>query len=183
MTAERPATAGDRPAAPGPSDTEALRALSTAYAAAVDARDGEAFAALFTDSGELVVPDGPGAGDPQPTVHRAGRDELRLVPEGLRPYARTFHLLSDHSFSFSGDRATGDVRGVAHHVTAATRGKRARDRAGTDTVWFVRYRDDYVRTPEGWRFERRVLHLQWVEEHVVTVLPADEHGGHPAPRG
>jgi hypothetical protein len=37
-------------------------------------------------------------------------------------------------------------------------------------VWFIRYRDQYRRSGAGWRFVRRELHLQWVEEHPVTAL-------------
>jgi SnoaL-like domain len=167
----------DRPPPPSPSDTDALRVLSAEYAAAVDGRDGEAFAALFTPSGELVVPDVPD--DLNPVVSRAGRESLRQVPEELRRFARTFHQVSDHRFVFKGERATGEVRCVAHHVAVASRGHRTRGRSrgkagdsvGTDTVWFIRYVDDYVRAPGGWRFERRVLHLEWIEEHPVTVLP------------
>lgn len=168
----------DRPPPPSPSDTEALRALSAEYAAAVDGRDGEAFADLFTASGELLVPDVPD--DLDPVVSRTGHKELRQVPEGLRRFARTFHQVTDHRFLFKGERATGEVRCVAHHVAIASRSHRTRgrsraktaDRVGTDTVWFIRYVDDYVRAASGWRFERRVLHLEWIEEHPVTVLPA-----------
>jgi hypothetical protein len=89
-----------------------------------------------------------------------------------------------------GDRATGEVQCVAHHVTPAdvttggsTGGADGGDaggtgpaRAGTDTVWFIRYRDEYRRSGRGWRFVRRELHLQWVEEHPVSLLgaPPDE---------
>jgi uncharacterized protein (TIGR02246 family) len=149
------------------SDSDALRALSAAYAAAVDARDGEGFAALFVETGELLVPGSPADG--RPVVSRAGTDTLRSVPEGLRRFERTFHQVSNHRFSIDGDRATGDVYCIAHHVSAVSAA--GTDTAGTDTVWFIRYRDDYARTPEGWRFERRALHLQWVEEHPVWVLP------------
>ncbi len=71
----------------------------------------------------------------------------------------------------------GEVPCVAHHVTGrsadgragrATRGPPA----GTDSVWFIRYRDDYRPDRAGWRFVRRELHLQWVEEHPVAVLGA-----------
>jgi hypothetical protein len=51
-------------------------------------------------------------------------------------------------------------------------------------VWFIRYRDDYVRTPTGWRFARRVLDLQWVEEHtVVRMAPATRPGAQPGGTG
>ncbi len=187
MSAEHPRS-GD------PLPVEALRSLSTDYAAAVDARDGDALAALFVESGELLVPDVPA--DLRPVVRRAGSGALRRVPEGLRRYARTFHQVSDHRFTIAGDRATGEVRCVAHHVTAdpaAPTGAPTEDRpeggpqgwpesrpgarAGTDTVWYIRYDDDYVRTDRGWRIERRVLHLQWVEEHPVSVLPVPPPSG------
>ena len=173
----------DRPPPPSPSDAEALRALSADYAAAVDGRDGDAFAALFSASGELLVPDVPD--DLSPVVRRAGRESLRLVPDELRRFARTFHQVSDHRFVFKGDRALGEVRCVAHHVAVASRGHRTRGRSrgktgdsvGTDTVWFIRYVDDYLRTPAGWRFERRALHLEWIEERPVTVLPTGPPAG------
>ena len=37
-------------------------------------------------------------------------------------------------------------------------------------VWFIRYRDDYRRTDTGWRFVRRELHLQWVEDRPVGMV-------------
>lgn len=158
------------PGPPRPVEVEALGALSAAYAAAVDGRDGEGFAALFAPSGELLVPDVPN--DLRPVLRRAGTEALRQVPEGLRRYARTLHLVSDHRFTFRGERAFGEVQCVAHHVAAATSGE-TDGRVGTDTVWFLRYADQYTLTTGGWRFQRRALHLQWIEEHPVTQLPAD----------
>ena len=149
-------------------DEEALRHLSTAYAAAVDARDGDRFAELFLTDGELVVPDFPD--DLRPVITRAGHDALRNVPQGLRRYARTFHQVSNHQFAVDGDRATGEVQCVAHHVSAIDGDGPEEPRAGTDVVWFIRYADEYRRTASGWKFERRSLHLQWVEDHPVAVL-------------
>ncbi len=157
---------------PGPSDEQALRRLSAAYAAAVDDRDGAGFAALFVEAGELLVPDVPG--ELRPVVSRSGHEALRRVPDGLRRFDRTFHQVSDHRFTIDGREATGEVQCVAHHVRA---GRGAAGGPGTDTVWFIRYTDDYVRTAEGWRFARRTLHLQWVEEHPVMLLPPGPTAG------
>jgi ketosteroid isomerase-like protein len=162
-------------------DEEALRALSTAYAAAVDACDGAMLASLFVPDGELVVPNYPE--DLRPTIARTGHEALRRLPDGLRRYHRTFHQVSNHVYAIEGDRATGEVQCVAHHVTGT--GGRAEDgrsedgRAGTDSVWFIRYRDQYRRTGAGWRIERRELHLQWVEERPVAVLGAVPPGRGP----
>jgi SnoaL-like domain len=157
------------------SDGEALYQLSTAYAAAVDRRDGVGFAALFVASGELLVPDVPA--DLGPVISRTGHEALRRIPDGLRRYDRTFHQVSNHRFSIDGDRATGDVQCVAHHVLAAHGHGADPPGRGTDTVWFIRYRDDYVRTTDGWRFGRRALHLQWIEEHPVSSLRSDPVDG------
>jgi hypothetical protein len=99
------------------------------------------------------------------------------VPEGLSVYDRTLHQLSNHRYSVDGDLARGEVQCVAHHLSAAADQTTAVGPAGTvatDVVWFIRYRDDYRRTEAGWRFVRRELHLQWVEDHPVRALgPAE----------
>jgi hypothetical protein len=175
-------------------DHEALLALSVAYAAAADARDGEGLASLFVEDGALVVPKLPT--DLRPVVTRAGHDALRQVAEVLRRYDRTFHLVSNARFEVAGDDASGEVQCVAHHVTAAHRQSDAAGSpgaappgtappgaapagtapAGTDTVWFIRYRDRYRRSGPAWRFVRRELHLQWVEEHPVATMGAPPEG-------
>lgn len=153
---------------------EALRSLSSEYAAAVDDRNGDRLADLFVADGSLVVPRFPD--DLRPVVTRAGREAIRQVPEGLRRYARTFHQVSNCRFAVDADLATGTVDCVAHHVTAPGG---AAD-SGTDVVWFIRYCDDYRRTESGWRFGRRVLRLQWVEEHPIAVIGTDgtDEGGY-----
>jgi hypothetical protein len=164
-------------------DREALAGLSLAYASAVDHRDGDRLAALFVPEGELVVPSYPE--DLAPVVTRAGTEALRRVPGGLGRFERTFHLVGNTSFSVAGDGATGEVQCIAHHLTAprdpATpdAGETGRTDTGwTDTVWFIRYHDRYARGPAGWRFVRRVLHLQWVEHH-----PIDQVGPQPPGTG
>ena len=161
-------------------DEDALRGLSLAYAAAADARDGEALVALFVEDGVLVVPKYPV--DLRPVVTRSGPDALRQVAEMLGHYDRTFHIVADGRFVVEGGHASGEVQCVAHHVTAAdgVEGGTGASvpsapagppgRAGTDMVWFIRYRDRYRRTASGWKFVRRELHLQWVEEHPVSAV-------------
>jgi hypothetical protein len=145
-------------------DEEALRWLSAEYAAAVDRRDGQRFAALFVPEGALVVPDYPHG--LAPVVVRSGRRVLERIPDGLRNYRRTFHQTSDHRYTVDGDRASGDVRCVAHHVS----GHADKSAVGTDTVWYLHYQDEYARTEAGWRFLRREIHLQFVEELPVVVV-------------
>jgi hypothetical protein len=147
-------------------DEAALRDLSVAYAAAADARDGERFAGLFAVDGALVVPSYPE--DLRPVITRAGTESLRLVPEGLGRFELTFHEVTNSSFTIGDERASGQVQCTAHHLSATgAAGASGGGPAWTDTVWFIRYHDEYVRVATGWKFARRVLHLQWVEEHAV----------------
>jgi hypothetical protein len=171
---------GDVPGT-GPVSVESeLRALSTAYAAAVDGLDGEGFSQLFVEDGELAVPALPD--QLEPVVVRTGRDSLRRVPEGLRRYARTFHQMSNHRYSIEDDRATGEVLCVAHHQSAPATGSAEDPGALTDTVWYIRYVDDYRHTEQGWRFRRRELHLQWIEERPVLLAAPPDRSRRPAGR-
>lgn len=157
-------------------DEEALRSLSIAYATAVDACDGDMLAGLFVPSGEMVVPAYPD--DLGRMITRAGHEALRRLPDGLRRYERTFHLVANQSYTIDEDQATGDLLCIAHHVTGTRDGSAEDGRAGTDSVWFIRYRDEYFRTDAGWRFARRELRLQWVEERPVALLgPAPNDRG------
>jgi SnoaL-like domain len=169
------------PPLPVVQDEDSLRSLSIAYAAAVDGRDGAALASLFEVDGALVVPDYPS--DLRPVIVRAGREALERIPDGLRRYARTFHTVSNQSYAVDGDHARGEVQCTAHHLSATGVGgpDDPADRpVGIDTVWFIRYRDAYHRSDAGWRFVRRELHLQWVEEHPVTVLSTIDAAGEAA---
>jgi hypothetical protein len=161
-------------------DELALRALSTSYAAAADLRDGDRFAALFVEDGELVVPDYPV--DFGPVLTRSGQARLRQIPDFLRQYPITFHQVTNHEFAIDGDTARGNVQCVAHHLTAIdpavppvpTVGAEAEEGPtkpeGSDFIWYIRYRDDYQRVDGDWKFKRRSIHLQFVEERPVLGM-------------
>jgi hypothetical protein len=171
-------------------DERGLQALSTSYAAAADSRDGDRFAALFVEDGELVVPNYPV--DLGPVLTRSGRERLRLIPQALQHYRHTFHQVTNHEFVIDGDSANGDVLCVAHHLTAADSSgspppvagtaaegsversvERSVEAEGTDFIWYIRYRDEYRKVDGDWKFRRRSIHLQWVEERpVLKMAPA-----------
>lgn len=143
---------------------DAVSDLALGYAAAVDALNGPAFAGLFTDDGELWVPDLAAGG--APTIRRAGRDQLLAIPSGLARYHVTHHAIRSSTYAVSGRRATAEVTGVAHHLLATDD---AGD-GGVDVIWYLRYVDEYVVTDRGWRIGRRVLHLRGIEERRVLHL-------------
>ncbi len=148
-------------------DEDELRLLSTGYAAAVDALDGVAFAALFLPDGELWVPDA--SSGPDPVICRTGHDALERIPSGLARFHRTHHGLSGARYEVHGDTATGEIVGVAHHLGAGA-GTTGSGDAGTDTIWYLRYMDTYRRTGDGWRIARRALHLRGIEERPIRHL-------------
>jgi len=153
-------------------NSDELRALVLGYATAVDTLDGPGFAGLFTEDGELWVPD-PTRG-PDPVVCRAGAEALGRIPSGLARYRSTHHVVwsatYDRDDDGGDDGAIGVVSGVAHHLAATPDGPAGAEGPGTDTVWYIRYEDRYRRTVDGWRIARRALHLRGLEVRQLSHL-------------
>jgi hypothetical protein len=124
-------------------DREALRELVAAYAHLADGGRLDALAELFAPDGRLRI-------DDRPPLE--GRGAIRAFLGGTRESLRT---------------AAAARPLVRHHVTNLTLTLEPPDGA-TGSAYFLvvtergvdhwgRYRDRYVRMPEGWRFaERRV---------------------------
>jgi ketosteroid isomerase-like protein len=133
-----------------------VRDLAHRYAAAVDDRDVDAVAALFTDDGVLAVARPPKHLDP--VVEHVGPAGVREAMAALSVVPRTFHEVVGAVY----DGTTGRIACVAHHVVE-------RDGVVTDVVWHLRYRDSYVETTDGWRFARREVHVDLVSSHPLTA--------------
>jgi len=141
----------------GRDDQVAIRALVDSYAAFADERDVDRFVGLFLPDATLSA----SRGDGQPTVY-AGAARLAEIPERLQRFHHTFHDVGYQRCEIRGDRATGEAGCRAHHVRIA-------DGAAIDLVMTIRYRDAYSRTPDGWRFASREVHILWTSEHPVTL--------------
>ena len=139
-------------------DRLALRALVDAYAAAADGRDVDRFVGLFLPDATLSAR----RGDGSPAVY-TGAARLAEIPERLGRYRHTFHDIGHQWAEIAGDRATGEVGCRAHHITD-------HEEVAIDLVLTIRYRDVYARTPAGWRFASRDVHIVWTTEEPVTVL-------------
>jgi|SRR5689334_9812936 len=135
-------------------DQLALRALADRYAAGVDRRDRDLFLSAFHADGVLVLLD---HADPtQVFATRRGHDELGAVTELIARYDKTFHMIGNARYEVDGDRATGEVYCVAHHLTTDRHG-------GTDYVMMIRYLDTYTRREGRWGIEERRLVTDWTE--------------------
>ncbi len=139
---------------PGDSDRAALRALADQYAIAVDRRDRAAYVGAFHPDGVLEI-----YRPRQLDVlarRVSGHDELGRVTEAIARYERTFHLVGQSTYDIDGDRATGEVYCIAHHLDG-----------DTDFVMFIRYEDEYTRRDGRWAIEVRRLRNEWNEVHAV----------------
>jgi hypothetical protein len=126
-----------------------FRDLAERYAAAIDAADPDALAALFAPGGGLVIRAG------ERTLYEFRDERLRrfavLIGE---TYESTLHHVTTHVVD--GERATTWC--LAHHVTPGRE---------LETVG-VRYADSFARVDGEWRFALREVTALWVK---VEPLP------------
>jgi len=137
-------------------DKDAIRQIAMDYAAALDAGDVEAYAALFAADGEWV----------NGAMVRKGRDEIRA-------------LIASVFFDRPADFANLESFEITFHPQIRLEGDRAWMRSGhllfrrapggnPVPVLFGRYEDEFVREDGVWRILRRVDH--------PTIPTGEEYG-------
>jgi uncharacterized protein (TIGR02246 family) len=126
-------------------DRARIRELTARYNRCFDDGDPEGFAATFTEDGVMEVVGGPTT---------TGRAQLAEMVRGT-PYG-IVHVTVDAIVEVDGDRAVQDVTllVVARPPEGLPRPERRSRLQRTG-----RYRDELVRTAEGWRFVRRTATL------------------------
>lgn len=139
MTKPSPTLDGARPGAT--EDAEALRRLTHEYARAVDSGRLDDLVALWTEDAVWDVT----AFDMAPVQ---GVDAIRAFFAALvENTTHRCHLASNHVIDVDGDRASARVYLHAFVVTA--------DGSRDESLGY--YDDEYVRTADGWRFQRRTV--------------------------
>jgi hypothetical protein len=143
---------------------EAMRSLSSRYAAGVDRRDLELFLSAFHPDASLITYRSTGA---EPSAHRmVGHEELGRVIELIGTYRKTFHLVGQGRYAIGEGGATGEVHCVAHHITS--------DGAGwKDRTMYIRYQDEYRPgggDGEDWKIASRAVVVDWTEDRPTTAL-------------
>lgn len=139
-----------------------LHAVAVRYACGVDRRDPDLFVSAFCEGATLVV-HRPGE-EPDAGARRSGTGELRDVTEMIKRYTATIHLVGQGLYEVDGDRASGEVYCIAHHI-------RRRDGEGTDYVMFIRYRDRYARRADrSWGIVERHLWCDWTETRPIDPV-------------
>ncbi len=159
------------------SDRLALTDLVHLYASAVDDRRFDDVIELFTHTAELRLPDPPRSLDPVRPHH--GRDGVRSAMAALAAVTRTEHAIVGEVYAAGDgvDYALGRITCIAHHWTVAA------DNQITDLVWHLRYDDEYMRTPAGWRIHGRALTINAIETHPVRRLRPPKSDGPAAAAG
>lgn len=144
-------------------DRLALADLVHLYAAAVDDRRFDEVVELFTETAELRLPDPPR--ELEPVRHYQGRDGVHAAMAPLAGIDRTEHAIVGEVYAEGPDvdYALGRITCVAHHWSVA-------DGQTTAVVWHLRYDDEYLRTPSGWRIHGRALVINAIESRPVRRL-------------
>lgn len=132
-------------------DERDIRRLIHDYARGADTRNGELFASVFVEEGVLEL-------SGRETV---GRHRLAKIPGMLEQYAKTYHMVHNVIVDVNGDTATGEVYSASHHLRPIEK------EMYSDRVMYITYRDNYVRTDEGWRMARRLVDVQFIEYKTV----------------
>ena len=130
------------------------------YCAALDDRDWDALAGVFTP--DAVAHYG-ALGSPRGVPAIAG-----LVSATIGSLDATQHLVGNVTVAVDGDAATADCYLLAQHVRDGTPG-------GDTYLLGGSYHDELVRTPEGWRIAQRTLRRMWTTgNRDVVQRPAGD---------
>lgn len=153
-----------------PPDRTVLSDLVHRYAAYVDDRRFDSVATLFTETAELTVPDPPHTLNPT-HAHR-GRQAIAAAVTAVAQVERTQHAIVGEIYDASGaGAARGRIACIAHHWSRRPDAAAANGIAEwVNTVWHLRYDDEYRLTGEGWRISGRALIIQAIETRPVRRL-------------
>lgn len=148
-------------------DRLALSDLVHRYAAGVDDRQFSTVAELFTDTAELLVPEPPATLEPVHSLR--GQEAIAAAAAAVTQVVRTEHAIVGEVYE-EGPRpgsARGRIACVAHHWS-----QRAAE--FVDTIWHLRYDDEYESTESGWRITRRTLTINAIETRPIRRLRPPE---------
>jgi SnoaL-like domain len=155
-------------------DRVELTDLVGAYARAVDTRDYAGLAGLFAPGSRVgKFETAPGAAATAGYWRAGGEPFAASVRANHARFAVTTHLLGQHTLSDLSGRAAGELYCLAHHVYAE-------NGRWLNRVMAIRYLDEYIRRPAGWRFAERRLLVDWVEFRAMGSTP-DAGGWQPTP--
>jgi hypothetical protein len=134
-------------------DRAAISDLLFAFAYALDTKNWTAYADTFAADGQLVLPWPAASGDGQ-AGHQGRAGLAEYVSNGFSRWYSTHHMSTNHRIEIDGDRATSHSYCQCVHRLDADQ---------PDNYWLLAgwYRNQLVRTSDGWRFSRVQLEAVW----------------------
>lgn len=132
-------------------DEAELRRTAEIYARGADHRSKDDWKQVLAQD---CVIEGPGFATEGIEACCASIDHLGVM------FRATRHLVQGQTVVIDGDQASGETLCSAEHLLKD---------ADAVLVWAVRYRDQWRRQPDGWRFVKRSLLVEWEETRPVTV--------------
>ena len=148
-------------------DRRELYDLALKYARAADRRDYKLFESIFTPDIRIARYSGPDADSGELVFEMKGLETTLKGMARLESYEVTTHLVANQLAQIDGDRASGETYCLAHHIST-------RDGVRQNYTMAIRYQDRFVRQDGAWKFEERVLLVDW-ERH--QPLRADRAAG------
>lgn len=144
------------------SDRLEIQDLLTRYSYAIDDRDFDVLDTVFTPDAEIDYTESGGAKGRFPEIKRWLADALG------GPIPRYQHMIATTRLTLDGDRATS--RTILFNPLVYARPN------GTEQVFFIGlwYRDELVRTPEGWRISSRYEEMAYSHNVPDDLPPAPE---------
>jgi hypothetical protein len=137
----------------------------TRYFTAIDRRDFELLRAVFTADVEAVYEGATVAGGiDRLLAFVTGTSDVRL-PVDVVDLQLSTHFLGNHVAVVEGDVARAETYALAHLVDRPGGQPRMRTRA-------LRYQDELVRTPAGWRIRKREHLCDWMRREALEWAAA-----------
>ena len=140
------------------SDRAEIQDVIVRYGWAIDTKDWELLDTVFTDDAYVDYSSNPGGKEGPYKQVRGWLEKM------LSAFPITQHLMSNIDVKLDGDYATAR--------TMVTNPQGAATREGPLHFFYVgaRYDDQFVRTADGWRIQRRVETTLWFEGTLPTEL-------------
>jgi hypothetical protein len=134
-------------------DTIALQRLAWSYCHGIDRRDFALVRSLYHD--DAIDDHGP--------MFKGGPDGfVAILPKLMKGWSMTAHIIHNMVFLIDGDQAEGELIVTAYHQTLD---------GGREVIGHGRYIDQYRKREGVWRFYRRSLVLDWMEDREIPSRP------------
>ena len=134
-------------------DTIALQRLAWTYCHGIDRRDFSLVRGLYHD--DAIDDHGP--------MFKGGPDDyVAILPTLMKDWSMTAHIIHNMLFLIDGEQAEGEVTVTAYHQTLD---------GGREVIGHGRYIDQYRKRDGVWRYYRRSLVLDWMEDREVAERP------------